>query len=273
VSTYLVYKAISPSGKVYIGLTSKSLKERIRAHLSNAKWVTHRANRFRHAVRKYGQALVWEILGEGLSSEQACEQERFWIASLQATNPEFGYNGYAGGQCPVGPHLEALRWVNAHPLLRSDGRPFISARSAARFMGFTGNMDAVSKAIRRGGVCCGFVFQRISVEDYLRVHAKFLTLPTYQDSEPTPTRQKGYHLTAETRGKLSRLHRDQPHSETHRRNRLIAISKPIRRSDGQVFPSLFEAGKALGLSQGSIYQAIRKGTPRKGFTFVKEVLL
>jgi len=57
-----------------------------------------------------------------------------------------------------------IKEANLRPLARSDGKTFGSGVEASREMGLRD--DAVSKSIRRGGCCCGFIFQPISIEEY-----------------------------------------------------------------------------------------------------------
>ena len=53
----VVYKATAPSGKMYIGQTTMAMKYRIRKH----RYGNHI---FARAVRKYGAAIVWEVVAE-----------------------------------------------------------------------------------------------------------------------------------------------------------------------------------------------------------------
>ena len=71
----LVYKATSPSGKIYMGITITSLKERKRLHIKE----TNSGSRlpFHAAIRKYGaDNILWEIIDTATSWEELCELER-----------------------------------------------------------------------------------------------------------------------------------------------------------------------------------------------------
>ena len=231
VHEYLIYKATSPSGKVYVGLTSKTLSERRQQHIAAAASTRtqQKARYFYNALQKYGSDFVWEVVEEGLvGREKANERERFHISVLRADEAPFGYNGTSGGDAgtcaneqarqrmsdaarargvtpqqmgnlQLGRLGEAQRkrslkssrfcnkthsaesrsrmaesqrhvehtqeWVqkikeaNRHPILRSDGRIFSSARDAARQMGLSD--DAVAKAIRQNRPCAGFNFESL----------------------------------------------------------------------------------------------------------------
>ena len=90
---YTVYKHISPSGKVYIGITSMPVKRRWdngRGYINNKY--------FQRAICKYG----WDnfehvILFEGLRKEEVCLMEKCYIALYDSINSDKGYNINLGG--------------------------------------------------------------------------------------------------------------------------------------------------------------------------------
>ena len=91
---YTVYKHTSPSGKVYIGITSKDVKER---------WGYGQGYRnnehFWRAIQKYEwKNFEHTILYENLTKSQACEKEKELIAFYKSTNSEYGYNHSVGGE-------------------------------------------------------------------------------------------------------------------------------------------------------------------------------
>ena len=90
---YKVYKYTSPSGKIYIGQTCKSLS--VRAY--NGEGYCH-STYFYNAIKKYGfENFSCEILKEGLSLEEANYWEAYFINLYNSTNREFGYNISFGG--------------------------------------------------------------------------------------------------------------------------------------------------------------------------------
>ena len=90
---YCVYKHTTPSGKVYIGVTSK-VPERRWESGHGYKYNTH----FWNAIVKYGwDNISHEIVCEGLSADQAFSLEQEMIRLTHSTNPRFGYNQTAGG--------------------------------------------------------------------------------------------------------------------------------------------------------------------------------
>ena len=96
-NSYIVYKHTSPSGKVYIGLTSQTPSARWRGGMG------YRHNeRFFRAILKYGwDNFTHEVLFDGLSLHEACEVESELIAAFNSTDDRYGYNLTTGGEgCP-----------------------------------------------------------------------------------------------------------------------------------------------------------------------------
>ena len=90
---YSVYVHISPSQKMYIGITCKCVQER---------WQQGEGYRlqpyFYRAIQKYGWNNIKHIvLLENLSKEMACECEKYLIAKYKTNNPNYGYNLTGGG--------------------------------------------------------------------------------------------------------------------------------------------------------------------------------
>ena len=93
----LIYKATSATtGKVYIGQTSQSLRERIHQHNSHA--YGHQYNyHFHNAIRKYGvDDFDYEIIEDNIASKDVLnERERYWISYYNSYYE--GYNSTMGG--------------------------------------------------------------------------------------------------------------------------------------------------------------------------------
>ena len=90
---YCVYKHTTPSGKVYVGITSTNPLKRWKngyGYMNN--------DHFWKAIVKYGwDNIRHEIICTGLSKEEACQKEIQLIYFYQSNNPSFGYNGSIGG--------------------------------------------------------------------------------------------------------------------------------------------------------------------------------
>lgn len=106
--TTYIYKFTSPSGKVYIGLTSSDIDKRWKQHVTLWKKLKRNNIEYRgasatsilfYAFDKYDPSL-WEkeVLIETDDIQYAKEQEIKLIEWYQATNPDFGYNVLIGGQ-------------------------------------------------------------------------------------------------------------------------------------------------------------------------------
>ena len=105
--SYTVYKHTSPSGKVYIGITSRPVQKRWQ---NGTGYRQHRY--FNAAIQKYGwQNFTHEILFSNLSKYDACEKEKELIKLYNSTDRRFGYNQSTGGEsgaCGVHPSQETI---------------------------------------------------------------------------------------------------------------------------------------------------------------------
>lgn len=98
---YLIYRITSPSGKMYIGLTGQTLRERWLAHIKHGK-----RRKFNHplynAIKKYGhENFLCEVIEKSLTKEEAQEREKHHIALIPKG---FRYNISDGGEtdCETG---------------------------------------------------------------------------------------------------------------------------------------------------------------------------
>jgi group I intron endonuclease len=91
---YLVYKAISPSKKVYIGITCRKFSVRKNEHIYDAT-VRNKKRPFCCAIRKYGKQIEWSILESNVSEEQAKQFEMSYIKEFKKVTKV--YNVTAGG--------------------------------------------------------------------------------------------------------------------------------------------------------------------------------
>lgn len=99
---YKVYMHITPSAKIYIGITKQSLKSRWSNGLGYRK-----SQYFYNAIKKYG----WENIYHGLiidkcSKEEALELESYFINLFDTTNRANGYNRTTGGEHAI--HCEEV---------------------------------------------------------------------------------------------------------------------------------------------------------------------
>lgn len=91
---YTVYMHISPSDKVYVGLTSQRAESRWRGGKGYKK-----NQPFWRAIQKYGwDNIEHKIIADGLTYEEAANIEKEYIKKYNATNKKYGYNICFGGE-------------------------------------------------------------------------------------------------------------------------------------------------------------------------------
>lgn len=91
------------NGKVYIGQTIRSLRERWCHHYGSANRGCKK--RLYQAIRKYGKdSFSIRTLRKAISREQLNRLEKYFIKEYKSNNSEFGYNLTIGGQS--GPPLK-----------------------------------------------------------------------------------------------------------------------------------------------------------------------
>lgn len=95
-NNYILYRAISPSGKSYVGITNNFTKRKW-THEYQAKRLRNKTI-FYCALRKYNYKFEWIIIQDKLTKEQAEELEMLVIETLNLTNRQNGYNISIGGQ-------------------------------------------------------------------------------------------------------------------------------------------------------------------------------
>lgn len=94
-NNYTVYKHTAPNGKVYIGITQQSVKNRWNYGNGYAN-----NKHFTSAIKKYGWINIkHEILFENLTKEQAEQKEKELIAEYKSNDTNYGYNLDSGGNC------------------------------------------------------------------------------------------------------------------------------------------------------------------------------
>ena len=99
---YTVYKHTTPSGKVYIGITSREVEKRW-----NNGYGYQQNKHFYSAIQKYGwENIKHDILFEKLTQQQAFEKEIEMIRLYKSNDRRFGYNKSTGGESTV----KGARW-------------------------------------------------------------------------------------------------------------------------------------------------------------------
>jgi group I intron endonuclease len=97
----LIYMRTSPSGKYYIGKTTRTEEVRWKEHSRKAFNPNEPdyTNHLSAAIRKYGaENFSLTILEENISDDLLSEKEKYYIEKYDAQNPEKGYNRKTGGE-------------------------------------------------------------------------------------------------------------------------------------------------------------------------------
>lgn len=95
-SKYIVYSAMFPNGKLYFGISSKTLKQRVSSHYHAAKYGPK--YKMQNALNKYSKSDVkWTVWYEGLEKVEACHYEQALIKNFNSDKQ--GYNVTSGGEC------------------------------------------------------------------------------------------------------------------------------------------------------------------------------
>jgi group I intron endonuclease len=93
----IIYRATSPSGKIYIGQTTEHIKKRISSHYYSSRAQGSKAHsaKMGAALRKYGLDMKWECLYRVPASELNDAE----VAEINKHNSfKAGYNSTAGGE-------------------------------------------------------------------------------------------------------------------------------------------------------------------------------
>ena len=92
----IIYKITAPSGRAYVGKTTQPLSRRRAAHESDSakKPICPAIHR---AIKKHGDAMVWEILSRHSNAAELNAAEIAAIAKHRTLSPN-GYNLTAGGE-------------------------------------------------------------------------------------------------------------------------------------------------------------------------------
>ena len=89
-----MYKILNTiNGKIYIGSTSDSFKNRVKAHFSMLRRNRHPNVHLQGAFNKYGEeSFEFSILYFGDSLKEIRDKEQEYITSLNVCNSSIGYN-------------------------------------------------------------------------------------------------------------------------------------------------------------------------------------
>ena len=123
----IIYVATNTvNGMQYVGITTRSLKDRKRGHFSSAKRGKGLEGTFPNAIRKFGfDKFAFKIIDRASSVEELKEKEEIHITRLMTLTPN-GYNQNKGG---------ALAGLNGGHPISINGMVYSSKREAAYAFG------------------------------------------------------------------------------------------------------------------------------------------
>lgn len=103
----IIYKIEnSINGKIYVGLTTKSLSNRIAGHIAENKSYVQKA------LNKYGiQSFRIAVIDSAESREVLCEKEKYWIQHYDCKAPN-GYNLTDGGDGLINPSKSVRKAIS-----------------------------------------------------------------------------------------------------------------------------------------------------------------
>jgi group I intron endonuclease len=98
----IIYRATSPSGKVYIGKSLNGLEHRKQEHVrkANNKKCKEYNIKFYRAIRKYGERIVWSIeydsIPEDILSDIEIKTIKYYNSYKEGYNSTIGGDGISG---------------------------------------------------------------------------------------------------------------------------------------------------------------------------------
>lgn len=225
-----LYKLTSPSGKSYIGITSKTLDERWAGHVRRSQ-EDRCYCAISAAIKKYGQeAFRKEVLIESSDWSELCILEKRAIAEYGTLFP-VGYNLTIGGEGVLGPKTERAKRVHAEAQRKRYQNPDQRAqllRNAA-LGGRAGNAARWTGHIN--------AWPRPRVGETVRRERIRSAMARPETKEKLSAAQRGKLFSIETRNKLSRAHTGKklgPASESRKNKirdaQLRSWSDPDRRT-------------------------------------------
>lgn len=88
------------NGKIYIGQTSKSIKERMYMHINKSEHKIYREKQaIDMAIYKYGiENFIIEQIDTANNKGELSQKEKYWISFYNSNNNKIGYNLTSGGE-------------------------------------------------------------------------------------------------------------------------------------------------------------------------------
>lgn len=151
------------TNKQYVGITTRSISERWRSHISVANGTSNGHMKITSSLRKYGKEnFSVSQLDTASTIEELNEKEQYWISKLNTRTPN-GYNITSGGRyCKRGPmSKETKEKLSKY----RTGRPGVKLSKEAKQKIGTKSKQRMKDPTRR-----------MQLGNYMRGRRKFLTL-------------------------------------------------------------------------------------------------
>lgn len=256
---FCVYKHTSPSGKVYIGITSKIPEKRWGINGYNY----HKQTVFYNAIKKYGwDSFKHEILFENLTHDEAVEKEVELISLYKSNcskyyNPMYGYNQTDGGEGQSGMRLSEERKTEMSKRMSGKGNHFYGKHHSQEVI------DKLSKD--RKGTMLG------------KDNPNYGNHWNDEQREKASKSRTGNIIKIETKDKLSKNNSGKNNPMFGKKQSIKSIQKNKNNQPNtkkvkcielnMVFNSISECARYFKISPGSISSACRNGHLCKSYHF------
>lgn len=254
------------NGKKYVGVTTRSLKERLREHRNGNQCIDR-------AIRKYGwENFTVEVLEECNSKQELDERERFWIIELDCKVPN-GYNVADGGEGSAGWHQtpEACARIAAansgenHPMFGKHHTPeskaLIRASSKGRRQSEETKVKLSAVQPEKHAVICietGEIFDSVTAAArHYNINRSNLTLICRQHQRTIDGKHFWY---LEDYNNATEIIIPPPKTKPQKR-------KVICLETGTIFETIRAAAQWLGMVHGAVSRACRIHYAAGGYHF------
>lgn len=223
---YCVYIHISPSKKVYVGITCQAVKRRWAGGNGYKE-----CPRFYGAIKKYG----WEnfehrVLLTGLKKEGAEAEEIRLIKHFQSNNPEYGYNIENGGNCANTHSEETKRKIsiaNIGKIVTEESRKKMSESHKGKQIGSDNPF-----------------YGKHHTEEVKKAHSDFMKGNSYN---------KGNHHTEEFKAKKSKQMSEKYSNGNHPRCKRVIHLVDEKKT---IYKSLRDVARTFSVSTSTVFKWI-----------------
>ena len=258
-NNYTVYKHTSPSGKVYIGITSTSTAKRW-----NEGNGYKRHPYFYNAIKKYGwDNIKHEILFENLTKSMAIQKEIELIKKYHSNDRKFGYNATTGGESyEITPEIRhKISVSNQGHIVSYDTRQKISESEKGKIVSLESrqkmSVAQKQKALSEGTLNNLREMAKNRVGTHRTEETKQKISKALKGHPSTTPKGKnhpnyGKHLSDETRQKISKKAKARITDE-FRYNTSKRFSKSVICVEtGEIFQSITDAAKTYNISPSQL---------------------